>query len=785
MEITRRGLVTGAAIGGGLLVAWWILPRNYPNPLEPARGEHVFDAWLKIAEDGVVSVAVPQLEMGQGITTLLPQIIAQELGADWRQIAVEPAPIAAAYPNIPLAKRWAELWDPSLSGISETSDDMLAARFARSQRFNATADGTSITAYEAPAREAAAAARAMLAQEAASRWGTSWEECEVSGGIVRWGDNSATFGELAVGAAQQSPPDPPPVRPDAPGAVPLNEGAVDTATGAAQDDQETQSTAPDFPRIDLPSKVDGSYTFASDVRLPGMVYAAIRHGPNHGSELSEFNEAAAARIPGMVGVVKSKRWLAAAATTWWSAQKALTAMEPEFTTAYPVDTGDMNGRIETLLTAGPSYKIAETGFGEAAMTRVDMARRYEVEPAHAAPLETASAAARFSDGRLELWIASQAPEQARAAAAKAVGLSPEDVALYPMPAGGSYDARLEHDHAIEIAHIAKVLDKPVQLTWHRREELIESRPRPPVFMLLGAQLAESGGGGSGAIDALKWRIACPPATHEFGRRLFGNLTPAAAIRESTGRSDAMACEGAVPAYQLPSVTVRHIPVETGYPVGRVRGNAHGATCFALESFLDEIANEKNREPLSYRMSMLGSDVRLAACLQRAASMAEWNGGVNQSGQGLACHRVGDEETGARIACVATARRNANSGTGAEGTDSGVRVTRLSAAVDIGRIINLDIARQQIEGGLLFGLGMALGNAMRMRGGLPTGFDYADLGLPTLAECPEIEVAFIASEAAPADPGELGAIIAPPAIANALFSATGLRLRRLPLLSDGL
>ena len=143
MEVTRRGLVTGAALGGGLIVAWWFLPRSYPNPLEPSAGEHVFDAWIKIGEDSVVTVAVPQLEMGQGITTLLPQIIARELGADWRQVAVEPAPVAAAYPNVPLAKRWTELWEPLAAGISETTDDMLARQFARNSRFNATADGTS------------------------------------------------------------------------------------------------------------------------------------------------------------------------------------------------------------------------------------------------------------------------------------------------------------------------------------------------------------------------------------------------------------------------------------------------------------------------------------------------------------------------------------------------------------------------------------------------------------------------------------------------------------------
>lgn len=759
MQVSRRSILAGAAIGGGLIVAWNWVPRSYPNPLEAASGEHLFDAWLKIAEDGVVTVAVPQLEMGQGITTLLPQIVAQELGADWRQIAVEPAPVSAAYPNIALAERWAPMWESLGSGLTDATDARLAARFAERNRFNATADGTSLAAFELPSRNAAAAARAMLAMEAASRWDISWEECEVQGGIVSWGNNRASFGELVADAARRDPPDPPPLRSEPP--------SQNNPFALTPEDADVS-----FPRIDLPSKVDGSFMFASDVRLPGMVFASIRHGPNNGAELVSFDEARAAGISGIVGAVKTKRWLAVAATTWWSAEKALDAMNPQFAVSYPVVSDGVEARLDTLVDLGESFLVAETGDGEDGMARVDLARRYEVEPAHAAPLETACAAARYSGGQLELWMAAQAPEQARAAAAKAAGISVEDVALYPMPAGGSFDARLEHDQAIEIAHIAKTLERPVQLSWSRRDELIRSRPRPPAFALLGAQLSRAG---DGSIEAFKVRLACPPATHEFGERLFGNLTPWAAIQESTGKKDVLAAEGFVPPYQIPSVAVRHIPVETGLPVGRVRGNAHGYAAFATESFLDEIAARYGREPLSYRMSMLGSDVRLAACLQRAASMAEWNGGIDQSGQGLACYRIGDAETGGRIACVATARRG----------EGGVRVTRLSAAVDIGRIINLDIARQQIEGGLLFGLAIALGNAVRMRSGLPESADYADLGLPTLADCPEIEVEFVPSEAFPADPGELGAVIAPPAIANAMYSATGLRLRRLPLLSSGL
>jgi isoquinoline 1-oxidoreductase beta subunit len=361
-------------------------------------------------------------------------------------------------------------------------------------------------------------------------------------------------------------------------------------------------------------------------------------------------------------------------------------MKPRFKTPKPISSADIAARLDTFLTAGEAHVIAETGFGGEGLQRVDIGRRYEVEPAYAAPVESATATARYENGRLDLWIATQAPEQARLAAARAIGISTEDVALYPMPAGGSFDARLEHDHAIEIALIARELGRPVQLTWSRRDELARARPRAPAWLLLGAQLAKNG---DGAIDAMRIRIAAPPSALEFGKRLFGNLTPTAAIRETAGQPDPLACEGALPPYQLPAVLVEHVPAEIGLPVGRVRGNSHGPTIFAIESFIDEIAAEHQREPLSFRMSMLGGDVRLAACLQRAAQLAGWDGGADQSGQGIACARIGEGPEAARIACVATARQG----------EGGVRVIRLSAAVDIGRIVNHDIAKQQIEGGL--------------------------------------------------------------------------------------
>ena len=752
MEISRRGLLIGALAGGGLAVGYMLRPRTWPLPLEAGRGETAFDAWIKIARSGVITVAVPQIEMGQGITTLIPQIVAQELGADWRQVAVEPAPVSAHYANTVLAARWADLWMPSLAELADEPDSVIARRWAEDERFMATADGTSLAAFEAPARAAAASVRVMLAMAAADRWGVDWEECEAAAGMILNGKRSLTFGELAAEAVAFDPPEPPVLR-----ASPAKERPRDYPPGAA----------PAFPRLDLPSKVDGTFRFAGDVRLPDMVFAAIRHGPAGDSELASFDAKAAAGTPGLLRLVRHKRWLAAVASDWWAAERALSAIQPNFTARARADTTRIEQALDEGLRLGDGHALAETGdtdFTESGP--FDLVLRYDVAPAlHATP-ETASATARLADGRLELWIATQAPEAARRAAAEAVGLNLSDVVLYPMPAGGSFDRRLEHDHAIEAALIAQQVGRPVQLVWSRWQEQVAGRPRPPVAAVMAAKT-----GPAGEVLSWKARHALPSSAREFGARLFGGLTAPAAIDAADGHFDPLAVEGAVPPYAVPNLLVQHVPVRIDLPTGRLRGNAHGYTAFFTESFIDEIARKLKREPLGFRMGLLGEDLRLAACLQRVSALAEWNGGNDGSGQGLACHRIGE----GRIAVIATARRD----------ESGVRVDRISAVADIGRVPNIDIARQQIEGGLVFGIGLALGSSTDYVDGLPVNGRLAALNLPFLADCPDIEVDFIDSDADPADPGELGVAVAAPAIANALFSATGLRFRRLPLLSEEL
>ena len=758
MKLTRRGVLAGAAIGGGLLVAWTLAPRDYSSPLGEAPGETAFDAWLKIGDDGVVTVAVPQLEMGQGITTLLPQIVALELGADWRLVAVQPAPVSGAYVNLPLAARWAPLWRPLVPALAQDQDDMLVRRWARANRFTATADGMSLAAYELPCRQAAAAARLMLCEVAAERWGVEAEACDTAAGFVVHGDKSLPFAELAAEAGERDLPDAPLLRTDPPSENSLG-----------------QIVAPDeglaFPRLDLPSKVDGSYQFAGDVRLPGMSFAAIRHGPQNRSELTGYEVDKAAGIKGLVGVVRGKRWLAVAAESWWAAERALTAMAPQFRTEHIVNSLRMREALDDALDRGQGKVVATSGTGSTDY-RPTVALRYDITPAVHATIETASVTARLEGGRLELWMASQAPEQARRAAARAIGIDDGDVVLYPMPAGGSFDRRLENGHAIEAALIAREIGRPVQLIWSREEEALAAPPRPPGAGLIGAELTQGG-----RIHRLRTRIATPPAAREFGLRLFDNLTSWAAIAESDGEADLMAVEGGLPPYALEGASLEHVPVSLPLPSGRMRANAHAATCFMIESFVDEVAKKGEFEPMGFRIAMLGSDARLAQCLQRAARLAEWDGGIAGSGQGMACHRMGsiEDESAGRIAVIATARAG----------EGGVRVTRLDAAVDIGRVINRDIALQQIEGGLVFGLALALGAASEYADGRPVSARLADLNLPALEDMPEIQVDLIESDATPFDPGEIGVPAVAPAIANALHSATGLRLRRLPLLTGGL
>jgi isoquinoline 1-oxidoreductase beta subunit len=762
MRLTRRGLLIGAGGAGALLVAFALAPRRYASALVPGPGEQVFDSFIRLAADGAISVAVPVCEMGQGITTLMAQIVAVELGADWKRVGVEPAPASPVYGDPVLAARWAPLWQPRyLPALANTPDDWLARVHAEREPLMITAEGTALAAFEAPLRAAAAGLRAMLMQAAAAQWNVGWETLDTAGHFVVNGKQRIAFAALIAEALDYDPPAPPALR-----AEPAKERPGQFPDGAR----------PRFPRLDLPAKADGSFVFAGDVRVPGMVHAAIAHGPQGDTVLSSYDRKAAAKVPGVVGVVHAKRWVAAAAKTWHAAHKAVLAMEPRFRAAGRIaDSAALETRIDTALRKGAATRLMAEGNPDALLAKPSLTARYDVEPALHAPLETATATARLSGDRLELWLATQAPELVRRQAARAAGLSRRKVVVYAMHAGGSFDARLDARIAVEAVLIAKALGRPVQLMWSRWEESLAGYPRTPLSALLSASI------GPDKRQLLGWRtrLALPATAIEAGARLLDGLDAPDAQAAAKDRADPLACEGAMPLYAIPERAVDHVPVSLPLPTARYRGNAHAYSAFITESFIDECAHFGGAEPLSYRIGVLSGQPRLAACLVGAARMAMWGGGADASGQGIACHRMDlAAPEGTRsgfIAVVATARQE----------EGAIRVDQLSAWVDIGRIVNVDIARQQVEGGMLFALALAIGGSTGYAAGLPTAGRLAQLGLPLLADCPKVDIAFAESDEHPFDPGELATTAVAPAIANALFSATGLRFRRLPLLSEGL
>ncbi|MEP7006513.1 MAG: molybdopterin cofactor-binding domain-containing protein [Sphingomonas bacterium] len=734
-NIDRRQLLIGGGVGVGLLVAWGVWPRHYAPNLTAAKGETIYGAWLKIGADGHVTVAVPQAEHGQGVYTTLPQIVADELGADWRTVSVEPAPLNPLYAN-PMAA------DVLFEGVFDALPEAFRSSHASRTALALTGGSTSVRAFENDLRQAGAAARVLLCKAAAARWKVDWRACGTAGGFVVHGGDKLRFGDLAAEAVGGSLPHP----------LPLRGGDANRLYGQS------------LPRLDVPSKVDGSANFAGDVRLPDMVFAAIRQGPVGDSRLIAADRAAADRVRGLLSVVINDRWAAAIGNNWWAANQGLTALNPTFETKGAIIS---SSSIDAALTAaldGPGERMASEGDLAAAFkgARLVTAEYRAGLGVHAA-IETMTATAHFRDGQLEMWLPTQAPGLARSAAAAAIGISESRVIIHPMLIGGSFGANLEHQAAEQAAILAQSLKRPVQLVWSRSEDMLHDRYRPPAAARMSARLGPNG-------QILGWlaKIAAPRTGHELAARLMAGDKTVSAALALPGIGDHYAVAGAKPFYRMPTYAIDHHPADIGVPTGHWRSGAHSYTAFFTECFLDELAHVAGTEPMSFRIGMLGGDARLARCLSTAASLGGWEGGVQGSAQGIACHKF----RGSNIAVLAEAHI---------GDDQGAVVDRIVAAVDCGRQINPDVVRQQIEGGLIFGMAAALGGSTSFTENLADARTLGDLDLPRLSDTPDITVELIRSEADPGGVGELGVPAIGPAIANALQASTGYRIRNLPLL----
>ena len=737
--LDRRTLLIGGGAAAGLLLAWGAWPRTYAPNLAAGPTETIVNAFLKIDRSGQIIVVVPQTEMGQGVTTVLPQILADELGADWRTVAVQSAPISPLYANELLAHEWlASDWTRLVGDAGRWAINQYATRSA----LMLTGGGTSIPMFHDAYRDAGAAARVLLCKAAAARWSIPWESCDIQEGLISDGaQRRMKIGDVA-GEAMAF---------DLPPILPYRQG------------QDGRLAGQDLARLDTPSKIDGTHNFAADIRLADMVFASIRQGPIGDATLAGLDDRAASSVTGFLKLVKQDRWVAAVASNWWAANKALDLADPVFTLrGTAVSSEGIDAVLEAAFSASSGRRLYAQGDLEPVFDGATiLASEYQVDAALHLAIEPPCATARVTEGGAEIWMATQAPGLARDAIADALGLSRDAVTLYPLHAGGSFGRAMDWDVGVQAAMIARDMGRPVQLLWSRLEDVIQDRPSAPARARMAAKV-----GRNGAIEGWLAKVAAPCAMTQTWARIADGKLPHEAAQDGAESANRLAVAGMVPPYAIPNWAIDHYPADVGLPLGFMRGNARLHGTFFTESFIDELAHLANIEPMSFRIQMLGGNPRLAHCLTTAAAMGGWQGGVAGSGQGMAAHMI----NGAYAAVMVEASMSGDR----------LSVGRIIAAVDAGDPVHPDIARQHIESGLVFGLAFATGASVSYAHGLPTRAILGRMNLPRLADIGEVSVEMIRSTADPAGTSDLVAPLMAPAIANALYTWTGQRIRSLPL-----
>lgn len=732
--------------GTGLAVGWAVWPRARRLNWAAGPGETLVNAYVKIANDGRITVAVAQAEMGQGIWSALAQIVADELGADWQTVGVEPAPLGPDYANPGLAL-------DAAAGQSEPMRSLVLGagrRVARFLDFQITGGSNSVRAWEMPLRAAGATARAILVQAAARRWQVDADECDTAGGFVTYKANRLAFRDLLADLDPDDAPDTPVLRP-----------------------ARVLAGQPVL-RLDVPGKVDGSARFGIDVRLPGMGFAAIAQGPL-GASAAPLGRVA---LPPGVRLVQDAGFVACVADNWFAAHKAVTSLPIRWQQGTDAPGPWQLAAVEGALAAdgkpfGPQGQIGklvrDDGDVEGALKAGALTAEYSLPFLAHACLEPMTATARVADGRAEIWAPTQSASLAARAVARALDIDADDVVVHPTLIGGGFGRKVEGDACAQAALIARAAGRPVQLIWSREEDFGHDMYRPAVAARLHGKAAPGG------ITGWNAAIAVPDVGAAFAGRNLGSI----AGRPSAG---AGAIEGAVDLpYAIPHIRVQHCLADCAAPLGFWRSVGHSFTGFIVESFVDELAMAAQVDPAAFRLAMLKDKPRHAAVVQ---AVMEMGGplGRDDGGDAPTDKRVGRglalvESFGSIVAQIAEVEATP----GPNGSWR-PRVTRVWAAVDCGRVINPDTVVAQIEGGIIYGLSAALFGRIDFDKGAVVQSNFHAYPLVTMADCPDIEVRIIASDADPGGIGEPGTPPIAPAVANALFAATGTRWRKLPFLA---
>jgi isoquinoline 1-oxidoreductase beta subunit len=597
-----------------------------------------------------------------------------------------------------------------------------------------TAGGsTSVRTSWVPLRTAGATARAMLIGAAAETWEVDASACRASLGRVIHdaSDRSLGYGELAEAAAALPVPDDPPFK----------------------DPADFRIIGKPIPRLDHPKRVMGDLTFGMDVKVPGMLFACVGRCPVFGGTVTGYDEAAARAVDGVRGIVEVPTGVAVLAESTWAAMKGCRALNPKFDYGEAADlsSAKIAEQFDEVQEAD-GFATRDDGDVEAALAGADQVIEavYEVPYIAHSPLEPMNCTAHARDDRCEIWAPTQSPQWAHGAVAQTFGYAPQDVTLNIVFSGGGFGRRLVPDFVLEAVHVSKAANAPVKVVWTREDDMHHSYYRPVSRHIMSAGLDASGN-----LVAWKHRVVA----HSIAATLQGGDLAGAAREATSGASD-------LP-YAIPNCRVDYCMANTAVPVSYFRSVYNTQTAFANEAFLDEVATAAGKDPVEFRLAMLDDHPRHKGVLELAANNADW-GEPLPAGRfrGVALHYCFRSWV-AEVAEVSV--------------ENGVpRVHRVVAAVDCGIVVNPDDLAAQVEGGIVLGLTAALKGEITIEDGRVVQGNFHDYPLLQISEMPEIEVYAVPSTEDPTGIGEPGLPPIAPAVANAAFAATGVRIRRLPI-----
>jgi isoquinoline 1-oxidoreductase beta subunit len=712
-SVTRRQFVLISAAVGGALVLGVALRRRQQvvQGGAPARG--TLNAYVRIEPDGRITCVMPKVEMGQGVFTSLPMLIAEELEVDLAAITVEAAPP-----------------DPAVYGFAV--DPAAPEGIERDQ---STGTSLSIIQCWTPLRQAGASARLMLIQAAAKRWRVPVDTCHAQHGEVIHAASGRrlTYGALAAAAAALPLPAAPPLK-------------------AAKDFRLIGRATP---RRDTPSKVDGSALFGIDVRPPNSKVALIALSPVEGGTILELASDAALAVRGVRQVVNEGDAIAVVADDTWAAMKGMKALAPRWNDG-PNAAVQQAAIVADLEAAAHEAGVVAASKGKPAEATAHAVTHVEAiyhQPflAHATP-EPMNCTVDWREHECEIWVGTQASDRAVAKLA-ALGLKPEQIRLHSHLIGGGFGRRLEVDGIVLAARIARHVQGPVRALWSREEDIQHDRYRPYYVDRLSASLDARG-------MPVTWRQTIAGAG--LWALYYGEET----VKNGVDL-DAVTCAADL-AYPLENMEVRFVRRDPpGVPTGWWRGVGPTRSVFAVESFMDELAAAAQQDPVRYRRALL-KEPRMRAVLDLAADRAGWGTALPAgSGRGVSIQFA----FGSYLAQVAEVSANAQ---------GQVRVERVVCAMDCGQVVNPDGVRAQLEGGVTFGLSAALGNEITIANGRVQQSNFNDFPSLRMSEAPRVEVHLVVSGESPGGVGETGTACVAAALCNAIYAATGKRVRTLPV-----